>query len=697
VVVAVSKLSNDLEKTRNIGIIAHIDAGKTTTTERILFYTGKTHKIGNVDEGNTEMDWMVQEQERGITITSAATTCFWKDFQINIIDTPGHVDFTIEVERSLRVLDGAVGVFCAVSGVQPQSETVWRQADKYKVPRIAFVNKMDRMGANFSNAVSMIRAKLHANPIPIQIPIGAEDSFRGCIDLITDKAYVWNADTDGSDFQIKDVPADMVMEFEKAKENLISAVADLDETIADLYLSGKKITADQLHTSLRSITLSMKGTPVVCGASFKNIGVQPLIDSVVSYLPSPLDVAAVDAHDPSDLSKIIPVKADPTAPLAVLVFKIQSDPFMGSMAYVRIYSGILKKGEALLNASKNKKEKIGRLLRVHANQKQDVDEVPCGEIAAIVGLKFSTTGDTLCEIARPLLLESIQFPDPVIAIAIEPKTKADEVKLLDSLKRLALEDPSFRISVNEETGQTLISGMGELHLEIITDRLTREFNVAANVGRPQVSYKESVSKKALAEHRYQRAVAGKAAYAHVVIEVAPGENGSGIAFKSLLSLAQMPQPYATAIEQGVRDALLNGGLGSYPVTDIKVSLVGGSFDEKDSSDVAFKLASSMALKEACRQAGPVLLEPIMSIEIVVPEEYMSQIIGDLNARRGRVLSMSDRVGNKVVQGEAPLSQTFGYATAMRSLSQGRATYSMEPLRYEVVPPNLTEGIIGRFV
>ena len=692
-----SKLSNDLEKTRNIGIIAHIDAGKTTTTERILFYTGKTHKIGNVDEGNTEMDWMVQEQERGITITSAATTCFWKDFQINIIDTPGHVDFTIEVERSLRVLDGAVGVFCAVSGVQPQSETVWRQADKYKVPRIAFVNKMDRMGANFSNAVSMIRAKLHANPIPIQIPIGAEDSFRGCIDLITDKAYVWNADTDGSDFQIKDVPADMVMEFEKAKENLISAVADLDETIADLYLSGKKITADQLHTSLRSITLSMKGTPVVCGASFKNIGVQPLIDSVVSYLPSPLDVAAVDAHDPSDLSKIIPVKADPTAPLAVLVFKIQSDPFMGSMAYVRIYSGILKKGEALLNASKNKKEKIGRLLRVHANQKQDVDEVPCGEIAAIVGLKFSTTGDTLCEIARPLLLESIQFPDPVIAIAIEPKTKADEVKLLDSLKRLALEDPSFRISVNEETGQTLISGMGELHLEIITDRLTREFNVAANVGRPQVSYKESVSKKALAEHRYQRAVAGKAAYAHVVIEVAPGENGSGIAFKSLLSLAQMPQPYATAIEQGVRDALLNGGLGSYPVTDIKVSLVGGSFDEKDSSDVAFKLASSMALKEACRQAGPVLLEPIMSIEIVVPEEYMSQIIGDLNARRGRVLSMSDRVGNKVVQGEAPLSQTFGYATAMRSLSQGRATYSMEPLRYEVVPPNLTEGIIGRFV
>lgn len=690
-------MATDLEKTRNIGIIAHIDAGKTTTTERILFYTGKTHKIGNVDEGNTQMDWMVQEQERGITITSAATTCFWKDFQINIIDTPGHVDFTIEVERSLRVLDGAVGVFCAVSGVQPQSETVWRQADKYKVPRIAFVNKMDRMGANFSNAVSMIRSKLHANPIPIQIPIGAEDSFRGCVDLIADKAYLWNSDSDGSEFEIKDVPGDMMAEFTKAKENLISAVAELDDEIAELYLSGKKISADQLHSSLRSITLSMKGTPVVCGASFKNVGVQPLLDSVVTYLPSPLDVPPVEAHDPADASKKILVKADPSAPLAALVFKIQSDPFMGSMAYVRIYSGVLEKGEALFNPSKQKKEKIGRLLRVHANQKQDVEEIAAGEIAAIVGLKFSTTGDTLCEVERPLLLESIQFPDPVISVAIEPKTKADEEKLLESLKRLALEDPSFKLSSNEETGQTLISGMGELHLEIITDRLTREFNVSANVGRPQVSYKESISQKATAENRYQKAVAGKAAYAHVVIQVEPGENGSGISFKSLLSAAAMPAVYSAAIEQGVRDALLNGVLGSYPVTDIKVSLIGGSYDEKDSSDVAFKLASSMALKEACRQAGPVLLEPIMSIEIVVPEEYMSQIIGDLNARRGRVLSMSDRVGNKVVQGEAPLSQTFGYATAMRSLSQGRATYSMEPLRYEVVPPNLTEGIIGRFI
>lgn len=688
-------MASSLEKTRNIGIIAHIDAGKTTTTERILFYTGKTHKIGNVDEGNTTMDWMVQEQERGITITSAATTCFWKDFQINIIDTPGHVDFTIEVERSLRVLDGAVGVFCAVSGVQPQSETVWRQADKYGVPRVAFVNKMDRLGADFDRAVGMMKEKLHANPIPVQIPIGKEDTYRGCIDLIKQKAFVWSKDSDGLTFDVTDVPSEMKEAFQKARETLIEAVAESSDEVADLYLNGKTISEDVLYSSLRKMTLSMKGTPVVCGASFKNIGVQPLLDAVVQYLPSPLEGRILEAMSVVDHSKKIAVRPTREDGLAALVFKIQSDPFMGSMAYVRIYSGVLKKGEAVQNSSKNKKERIGRLLRVHANQKEDVEEMGAGEIAAVVGLRFATTGDTLCDISKPLVLESIQFPDPVISVAIEPKTKADEQKLMESLNRLALEDPSFKVLANEETGQTLISGMGELHLEIITDRLLREFNVSANVGRPQVSYKETITQPAQSEQKFQRNVGGKNAFAHVVLAVEPNENGKGFEFTNRLSLAQMPAMYGAAIQEGVRDSLMNGVLGSYPMADVKVSLIGGSFDDKDSSEVAFKLASSIAFKEACRRAQPVLQEPIMSIEIVVPEDYMSQIIGDLNGRRGRVLSMDERVGNRVIQGEVPLAQTFGYATALRSLSQGRATYSMEPLRYEVVPQNITEGIIGK--
>jgi len=689
-------MASQLDKTRNIGIIAHIDAGKTTTTERVLFYTGKTHRIGNVDEGNTQMDWMIQEQERGITITSAATTCFWKDHQINIIDTPGHVDFTIEVERSLRVLDAAVGVFCGSSGVQPQSETVWRQADKYKVPRIAFVNKMDRLGANFPRVLNMMKEKLHAHPLPVQIPIGAEDQFRGCIDLILEKAYFWGKDPEGLDFDVTEIPSDMRKEFHAARERLIEAVAEVDDKLADKYLAGNAVTADDLYSAIRRATLSLKGTPVLCGASFRNIGVQPLIDAVIAYLPSPMEVPAIEGTDVSNPEKKYKVTPSIKEPLAALLFKIQSDPFVGPMAYVRIYSGCLKKGEAIQNSSKQKKERIGRLLRVHANQKEDVESMGPGEIAAVTGLRFSTTGDSLCDPERQLLLEAIQFPEPVISVAIEPKTKADEEKLNASLTRLALEDPSFRISQNDETGQTLISGMGELHLEIITDRLIREFNVAANVGKPQVSYKESITQAAEFEHKYQKSLGGKNAYAHVVLSVEPNANGAGIEFVNKLSISQMPPQFAKAIEEGVRDALLNGVLGSYPMTDVRIALTGGSFDVKDSSDVSFKLASSMAFKEACKKAGPALLEPIMSIEIVVPEEYMSQIIGDLNARRGRVLSMVERVGNKVVQGEVPLSQTFGYATALRSLSQGRATYSMEPLRYEVVSSNISEEILGRF-
>jgi elongation factor G len=692
-------MANSLEKIRNIGIIAHIDAGKTTTTERILFYTGKTHRIGNVDEGNTQMDWMVQEQERGITITSAATTTSWHDCQINIIDTPGHVDFTVEVERSLRVLDGAVGVFCAVSGVQPQSETVWRQADKYKVPRLAFVNKMDRMGANFDRAVEMIRTKLHAQPLPLQMPLGSEENFNGCIDLIRGKALVWkrDGDSDGADFVTSDVPEVLKADYEKAREKLIEAIADVDDYAADAFLSGKPLSEGDLHAAVRRACLSLKATPVFCGASFKNVGVQPLLDGVVAYLPSPLDVPPVEAVSATDPAAQVKFKASSSERLCALVFKIQSDPFIGSMAFVRVYSGTLKKGDAYQNVTKQKKEKIQRLLRVHANQTQDVDSIGAGEIGAIVGLKFSATGDTLCEFEKQALLETIQFPDPVISVAIEPKTKADEEKLSESLRRLALEDPSFRVSLNEETGQTLISGMGELHLEIISDRLTREFNVAANVGRPQVSYRESVSAPAQNEQRIQKVIGGKNAFAHLALAVEPAERGAGFIFTNKLGPAQMLPAYSAAIKAGVEDAVQNGVLGSYPMMDVAVTLENGSFDQTDSNEVVFRLAASLAFKEACRKANPVLLEPIMSIEIVVPEEYMSQIVGDLNARRGRIVAMEDRVGNKVVRGEVPLAETFGYATALRSLSQGRATYSMEPLQYEVVPPNKQKELLGDLI
>lgn len=683
------------DKIRNIGIVAHIDAGKTTTTERILFYTGRTHKIGNVDEGNTQMDWMVQEQERGITITSAATTCYWDDFQINLIDTPGHVDFTIEVERSLRVLDGAVGVFCAVSGVQPQSETVWRQADKYRVPRIAFVNKMDRVGADFDRVLGMMREKLHANPIAVELPIGKEDSFVGVIDLIDQKALIWQGDELGAKFSQEEIPADLKEEAQLAREQMLESIANADDEVGELYLNGASVSRDVIIGALRRITLSLKGVPVFCGASFRNKGVQPLIDGVVRYLPSPADIPEVTGHDVKDPSKAVQRKAKSSEPLSALVFKIASNPFVGSMAYVRVYSGALKQGEQVLNPGKEKKERIGRLLRVHANQTEDIQELGPGGIGGIVGLKFATTGDTLCDLQKPVLLESIQFPEPVISIAIEPKTKADQEKLNESLKKLALEDPSFRVIVNEETGQTLISGMGELHLDIITDRLTREFKVNANVGKPQVSYKESASKDAEIQHKYERSMGGKNHMADVSLRLSPLESGTGVQFVNELKEGVLPKEFAFAVEQGVRESLMNGVVAGYPVIDVKVTLFKASFNEVDSSELAFKVAASIGVKDALKKASPTLQEPIMNLEVVVPDEYMSPVIGDLNSRRGRVLSMDERAGNRVIRGEVPLAETFGYATALRSLSQGRANYSMEPLRYEAVPSNIVDKIVGK--
>jgi elongation factor G len=698
VVVAALKetfMASGLEKIRNFGIIAHIDAGKTTTTERMLYYTGVTHKIGNVDEGNTQMDWMVQEQERGITITSASTTCYWDGFQLNLIDTPGHVDFTIEVERCLRVLDGAVGVFCAVSGVEPQSETVWRQADKYKVPRIAFVNKMDRIGANFDRVVKMMRTRLHANPIAVQMPIGAEDAFEGAIDLIDMKALTWRSDESGSKILVNEIPASLLGPAQSAREVMLEAIANCDDATADTYLSGKELGRDDLIAALRRICLTMRGTPVFCGASFRNKGVQPLLDGVVRYLPSPLEVRSIQGVDPKNHEIFLERVASAKEPLSALAFKIMSNSFYGNLTYVRVYSGVLSKGEAVFNSSKQRKEKVLRLLRVHANQTQDVDEVGPGEIAAIVGLKFTATGETLCSFDDPILLESIQFPDPVISVAIEPKTKADQEKLSETLKKLSLEDPSFRVISNEETGQTLIAGMGELHLEIITERLTREFKVDANVGKPQVAYKESISREVEYESKYLRPVGGKNQFAHVLLRLTPLDRGAGIQFKNALKIDAVPAQFHRIIEEGVREALQNGVLAGQPVIDVLATVYGGSFSQEDSSEVAFKVASGIATKEALRRAAPILMEPVMSVEVVVPEEYTSPIIGDLNSRRGRILGIDEVAGNKVIKGEVPLSEVFGYATDLRSLSQGRATYSLEPLRYETVPTNIAEGIVGK--
>jgi len=679
-----------LDKIRNIGIIAHIDAGKTTTTERILFYTGITHRIGNVDEGNTQMDWMVQEQERGITITSAATSCYWDDFQINIIDTPGHVDFTVEVERSLRVLDGAVGVFCGVGGVEPQSETVWRQADKYHVPRIAFINKLDRLGADFYRSVKMIRERLKANAIPVQIPIGKEDRFMGCVDLITQKALIWESDETGAKFLIKDIPAEMSAVASSAREEMIEAIADADDVFAETYLSGASLTEDDIIAALRRACLKLKAVPVLCGASFRNKGVQPLLDAIVRYLPSPLDVPPVEGVSVEDHSKAVGRKTSVDEALSALTFKIMADPFVGQLAFVRVYSGAIEKGKAVQNSTKNKKEKINRLLRMHANQKVDIDRLTAGSIGAIAGLKFSTTGDTLCDLTKPILLEQISFPEPVISVAIEPKTQADQEKLSEALRRLTIEDPSFRVLTDEDTGQTLIAGMGELHLDIIADRLVREFKVDANIGEPQVSYKETITKTVQVENRYEKQVGGKGQYGHVRLTVAPVERGAGTRFVNEIKGEAIPSVFIPFIEAGVREALETGALANNPVVDVEVRLTGGSFHEVDSTELAFKVASSLGIREALMKAGSALLEPVMSIEIILPEEYVSQIIGDLNSRRGKILGMDERAGNKVLRGEVPLSEMFGYATELRSLSQGRATFSMEPSHYEIVPSGISK-------
>lgn len=689
------KASSYLDKIRNIGIIAHIDAGKTTTTERILYYTGMTHRLGNVDEGNTQMDWMVQEQERGITITSAATTCHWGEFQINIIDTPGHVDFTVEVERSLRVLDGAVGVFCAVGGVEPQSETVWRQADKYRVPRIAFVNKMDRIGADFQRVIEAMKSKLRAQPIPVQLPVGAEDSFSGVIDLIEMKQLVWNQDESGTQFQKVEIPAALMDEARLAHDRMIEQLADVDDEVAEIYLSGRKMTADEIISALRRACVQLKAVPVFCGASFRNKGVQPLLDGVVRYLPSPLDIPPVTGHLLEDDSKILERKASPKEPLAALAFKIMWDSFVGQLAFVRVYSGELKKGEAYQNVGKKKKEKIARILKMHANNREDVESIKAGNIGALVGLKFTTTGDTLADLEHPILLESISVPEPVISVAIEPKTQADFANLAESLQKMAKEDPSFRVVVNEETGQTLISGMGELHLEIITDRLLREFKVNANIGRPQVSYKESISQTTEFEYRHEKIVGGRGQFAHVKIRLEPAERGQGFSFVSQVRPNEIPSAYIPFVEQGIREACESGVLAGNALVDVKATLLAGSFHEVDSNDLAFKVAASIAAREACLKASPVLLEPVMKLEVVVPESYLSQVIGDLNARRGKVLGMDERAGNKVVQGEVPLAEMFGYATDLRSFSQGRATFAMEPSHYELVPANISQQIIGR--
>jgi len=685
-----------LERTRNIGIMAHIDAGKTTTTERILYYTGRSYKIGEVHEGTATMDWMVQEQERGITITSAATTCFWRDCRVNIIDTPGHVDFTVEVERSLRVLDGAVAILDAVSGVEPQTETVWRQADKYRVPRIIYVNKMDRVGADYYQCIDMVRSRLGAHPVPLQIPIGREDQYRGLVDLIDEIGLVWDDDDDslGKEYTKIAVPADLQEQVKEYREKMIEGLAEVDEHLMEKYVHGEPITPAELKAAVRKGTITMKLFPVLCGASFKNKGVQALLDSVIDYLPSPLDIPAVQGINP-ETKETEERKADDDAPFAALAFKIMNDQHVGQLVFLRVYSGTLEAGSGVYNSTKDKKERVGRLLRMHANKKEEVEAVAAGDIAAAIGLKLTTTGDTLCDPDRPIVLESMTFPDPVIAVAIEPKTRADEEKLGTSLSRLALEDPTFRVTSDEETAQTLIHGMGELHLEIIVDRLLREFKVEANVGKPQVAYRETVRKHAEAQGRYVRQTGGRGQYGDVYLEVEPNEAGKGFEFENKIVGGSIPREYIPAVEKGIREALDTGVLAGYPIVDIKVRLTDGSYHEVDSSEMAFKIAASMGFKEACRKAKPVLLEPVMDVEVVTPEEYMGAIVGDLNSRRGRIASMEARGSSQVIRASVPLGQMFGYATEMRSMTQGRATYTMQFARYEEVPPGISEEIMAK--
>jgi elongation factor G len=683
----------DLNKIRNIGIMAHIDAGKTTTTERILFYTGKLHRMGEVHEGSATMDWMVQEQERGITITSAATTCAWLGHQINIIDTPGHVDFTVEVERSLRVLDGAVAVFCSVGGVEPQSETVWRQADKYGVPRIAFINKMDRIGADFFRGVNMIRTRLGAHPVPIQLPIGSEERFSGIIDLITEKAIIYTDDL-GTQSQESSIPADMVELVAEYRVKMLEALAEYDEGLMEKYLEGHEISVDEIKAAVRKGTLSAQITPVICGSAFKNKGVQMLLDAVVDYLPSPLDLPPVKGALPGSDEEAVRHASD-SEPFSALAFKIMADPYVGKLAFFRVYSGILKTGSYILNSTKNKRERVGRILRMHANHREDVEMVQTGDIAAVVGLKDTTTGDTLCDEKQSIILESMEFPDPVIDIAIEPKTKADQDKLGLSLARLAEEDPTFRVHTDIETGQTIISGMGELHLEIIVDRLLREFKVEANVGKPQVAYRETIRKAVKSEGKFVRQSGGRGQYGHVWIELEPLEPGSGFQFENKIVGGVVPREYIAPVESGIKEAMSSGVLAGYPMVDIKATIFDGSYHEVDSSEMAFRVAGSMAFKEGAKKGQPVLLEPIMRVEIVTPEEYMGDIMGDFNSRRGRIEGMESRAGAQVIRGHVPLSEMFGYATVIRSVSQGRATYVMHFSHYDEVPKNIAETIIQK--
>ena len=685
--------TKSLDLQRNIGIMAHIDAGKTTTTERILYYTGVNYKIGEVHDGAATMDWMEQERERGITITSATTQCFWKDYVVNIIDTPGHVDFTIEVERSLKVLDGAVGVFCAVAGVQPQSETVWRQADKYKVPRVAFVNKMDRTGANFYRVLEMMNDRLGATPVAVQIPIGAEDKVQGVVDLIEMKGYIWDVEGDfGMKFKEVEIPADLKDKAAEYRAKMIETAVEADEALMERYLEGGEITNDEIKSALRKGTCALQFNPVLCGTAFKYKGIQKLLDAVVDYLPSPLDIPAITGINP-ETNQEETREASDDVPFSALAFKIMTDPYMGQLAYFRVYSGVFEAGNYVLNSTKDKKERIGRLLKMHSNKREEIKEIRAGDICATVGLKFTTTGDTLCDEKNPVVLEAMEFPEPVISIAIEPKTKADQDKLSVALGKLASEDPSFRVRVDEETGQTVISGMGELHLEIIVDRLKREFKVEANIGNPQVAYRETFRKAVKTEGKYIKQSGGKGNYGHCWLEMTPLEPGAGFEFENKIVGGAIPKEYIPAIEKGVTEAMENGIVAGYPVVDFKVTVFDGSFHEVDSNEMAFKIAASMAFKDGMKQGSPVLLEPIMKVEVVTPDEYMGDVMGDLSSRRGRIEGMNVQGNAQVINAMVPLKQMFGYSTELRSITQGRATYTMQFDHYEEVPANIAEEII----
>lgn len=682
-----------LEKIRNIGIVAHIDAGKTTTTERILYYTGRIHKIGEVDEGTTQMDWMEQERERGITITSAATACAWRDFRINIIDTPGHVDFTAEVERSLRVLDGVIGIFCGVGGVEPQSETVWHQSDRYGIPRIAYVNKMDRIGADFNRAVKMMKEQLGANAIPLQIPIGSEDKFKGVVDLIKMKAIIWHSEDLGATFEEQEIPLELQEKANKAHNEMMEAIAEVNDDLMEKYLEGKTLSNEEIKRGVRSATLRGIFVPVFCGASFRNKGVQPLLDAVVDYLPSPLDIPPVKGKNGNGEEE--ERKASDDEPLSSLVFKVATDLYVGKLTYIRVYSGVLNSGSYVYNATKDIQERIGRLLEMHANKRQEISALHAGEIGAAVGLKQTTTGDTLCLREKPIILESMKFPEPVISIAVEPRSKADQEKMGIVLHKLAEEDPTFTVGANKETGQTIISGMGELHLEIIVDRMLREFKIGVDAGKPQVAYKETITKPVTSEGKFIRQSGGRGQYGHVWINIAPRERGEGYEFINEIKGGAIPREYFPAIQKGIKEAMETGILAGYPVVDVSVTLFDGSFHEVDSSEIAFKIAASTAFREGMKKASPVLLEPLMDLEVVIPEEYMGDVIGDLNSRRAQISKMGRRINTQMIRAIVPLAEMFGYATVLRSITQGRGIFTMEPLRYTEVPANIAQAIIGK--